>query len=164
MPTVDFYSKGQTDTLLSAKANSTDLPSSAQLVPSTSGATSGDVLTFNGSSTEWAAAGGGSGIQAHTYSTFGALYDDIILHPRGIIQTFDDDKLKIINIYVDNNTVKLLYFNAVVGNSNWNYTRADIAIDHNSGSTVSATGNRVTGGNVSSQSVTIYINRFVYYY
>ena len=61
MPTVDFYSKGQTDSLLSAKADSSDLPSSSQLVPSTSGASSGDVLTFNGSSTEWAAPGGSGG-------------------------------------------------------------------------------------------------------
>ena len=62
MPTVDFYSKGQTDTLLSAKANTTDIPTSAQLVPSTSGASQGDVLSFNGSSTEWSTpSGGGDG-------------------------------------------------------------------------------------------------------
>lgn len=50
MATVEFYSKGQVD----AK-----IPSAAQLVPSTSGATSGDVLTFDGSDVGWAAAGGG---------------------------------------------------------------------------------------------------------
>lgn len=52
MATVEFYSKGQVD----AK-----IPSAAQLVPSTSGATSGDVLTFDGSSVGWAAGGGGGG-------------------------------------------------------------------------------------------------------
>ena len=79
MPTVDFYSKGQTDSLLSAKANATDLPSSAQLVPSTSGASSGDVLTFDGSNIGWAAGGsGGSGITAHTYASFNALLNDFV--------------------------------------------------------------------------------------
>ena len=80
MPTVDIYSKGQTDTLLSAKANTTDLPSSAQLVPSTSGATAGDVLTFDGSSVDWAAGGGSSGMTRHTYATFGAMRNDILAH------------------------------------------------------------------------------------
>jgi len=50
MATVEFYSKAQVD----AK-----IPSAAQLVPTTSGATSGDVLTFDGSSVGWAAGGGG---------------------------------------------------------------------------------------------------------
>lgn len=50
MATVEFYSKAQVD----AK-----IPSAAQLVPTTSGATSGDVLTFDGSDVGWAAAGGG---------------------------------------------------------------------------------------------------------
>lgn len=52
MATVEFYSKAQVD----AK-----IPSAAQLVPTTSGATSGDVLTFDGSSVGWVAAGGGGG-------------------------------------------------------------------------------------------------------
>lgn len=61
MTTVDFYSKGQTDALLSNKADTTALPTSSQLVPSTSGASSGDVLTFDGSSVGWSAGGGGGG-------------------------------------------------------------------------------------------------------
>lgn len=87
MPTVDIYSKGQTDALLSAKANSADLPSSAQLVPSTSGASSGDVLTFDGSSVGWAAGGsGGSGIIAHTYTNYADLRADLLAHPFAIIK------------------------------------------------------------------------------
>ena len=42
-----------TSDVMSQKAVTDNLPSSSQLVPSTSGATTGDVLTFNGSSIEW---------------------------------------------------------------------------------------------------------------
>lgn len=44
MPSVDFYTKQQTDALL---------PSSDELVPSTSGASTGDVLTVGSSGAEW---------------------------------------------------------------------------------------------------------------
>ena len=86
MPTVDFYSKSQMDTKLSNKADTSSLPTSSQLVPSTSGASSGDVLTFDGSSVGWAAGGGGgSGITAHTYSTLGDMINDLISHPNAIV-------------------------------------------------------------------------------
>ena len=61
MTTVDFYSKGQTDTLLSAKANTTDLPTSDQLVPATTSASVGDVLTIGNSGAEWSTPSGGDG-------------------------------------------------------------------------------------------------------
>ena len=66
MATVEFYSKGQVD----AK-----IPSAAQLVPSTSGATSGDVLTFDGSNVGWAAGGGGGGGRTLTEITTKAELD-----------------------------------------------------------------------------------------
>ena len=86
MPTVDFYSKGQTDTLLASKADSSALPTSAQLVPPTSGASSGDVLTFDGSNVGWSAGGGGGKTVIATYNlnnydtfaTITTLFDDII--------------------------------------------------------------------------------------
>lgn len=52
MAALNVYSKEQVDALL---------PDSSELVPSTSGASSGDVLTFDGSSVGWAAGGGGGG-------------------------------------------------------------------------------------------------------
>lgn len=58
MPTVDIYSKQQVDALI---------PSANQLVPSTSGASSGDVLTFDGSNVGWAAGGGGGGATVTSY-------------------------------------------------------------------------------------------------
>ena len=85
MPTVDFYSKGQTDTLLSAKANTTDLPTSAQLVPATSSASAGDVLTFDGSSIGWSAGGSGGGLSKVTFSTWAELKTYILAHPNALI-------------------------------------------------------------------------------
>lgn len=69
MPSVKIYSKEQTDTLLGNKADTSALPSSSQLVPSTSGATSGDVLTFDGTNVGWSAASGGSSDYAILTST-----------------------------------------------------------------------------------------------
>lgn len=98
MANVKFYSKEQVDALL---------PGAGELVPSTSGASAGDVLTYDGSDVGWDAPsgglpdptsatagdvltldsnkdaiwqtpGGGSGMTAHTYSTWGQIYADLI--------------------------------------------------------------------------------------
>ena len=71
----NVYTKTQADALLADKADVADLPTSEELVPDTAGASSGDVLTFNGSSVGWAAGGGGSQT-AHTYATLDALLTD----------------------------------------------------------------------------------------
>ena len=59
MTTVPFYDKDQVDSLLGGKADTTDLPSSNELVPDTTGASQGDVLTVGASGAEWAAPSGG---------------------------------------------------------------------------------------------------------
>lgn len=74
MATLKIYSKDQTDALLANKADTSALPAASQLVPSTSGAASGDVLTVGASGPEWATPGGGSsGLTAHTYNTWEEL-------------------------------------------------------------------------------------------
>lgn len=70
MASIDLYTKQQID----AK------------IPDTTGASSGDVLTFNGSANVWAAPSGGAGVTAHTYASFGALVTDILAHPNGILK------------------------------------------------------------------------------
>lgn len=77
MVTVDFYSKQQTDTLLSDKADTSALPTSAQLVPSTTGASSGDVLTFDGSAVGWSAGGGGGSSHTTVNVTVADLYSTL---------------------------------------------------------------------------------------
>lgn len=54
MASLKIYSKEQTDALLQDKADMSDLPTSEQLVPSTSGASQGDVLTVSANGTVWA--------------------------------------------------------------------------------------------------------------
>ena len=84
MTTINVYSKEQTDVLLGNKANTTDLPTSSELVPDTTGASVGDVLTVGSSGTEWSTLSSG-GITAHTYSNFGELATDLQAHPDGIL-------------------------------------------------------------------------------
>lgn len=47
MTTINVYDKGQVDTIAATKANTSQLPSASQLVPSAAGATEGQVLGLN---------------------------------------------------------------------------------------------------------------------
>ena len=69
--TTSVMSQDAVTTALGNKADTSALPTSSQLVPSTSGASSGDVLSFNGTSTEWVAPSGGGG----SYDTASSLLD-----------------------------------------------------------------------------------------
>ena len=140
MVTVDFYSKGQTDTLLSAKANSTDLPASSQLVPATTGASAGDVLTFDGSAVGWSAGGGGGGMSVHTYTSMTDIYNDIVAHfgecivlvrlPKATTLGSNKPWIVIDKIYLDTNLVNM---SSIVGITDGTvcYHLVEIAIQNN---------------------------------
>lgn len=69
--TTDVMSQNAVTTALGNKADTSALPTSSQLVPSTSGASSGDILSFNGTDTEWITpSSGGSGMTPHVYNNF----------------------------------------------------------------------------------------------
>lgn len=70
MASLKIYSKEQTDALLQNKANASDLPASEQLVPTTSGASQGDVLTVGASGTEWSTPSASGGMAPHTYTSW----------------------------------------------------------------------------------------------
>lgn len=89
MTNINIYSKEQID----AK------------IPSTTGASSGDVLTFNGSSTEWAPASGGSGMARHTYNNAGELVTDIIAHPHGFLRYEGSNKFKSFELDIQSSTI-----------------------------------------------------------
>lgn len=58
--TTDVMSQNAVTTALGNKADTSALPTSSQLVPDTSGASQGDVLSFNGTTIDWAPVSGGS--------------------------------------------------------------------------------------------------------
>lgn len=60
--TTFVMSQDAVTTALGNKADTSALPTSSQLVPSTIGASSGDVLSFNGSSTEWVTPSSSGGV------------------------------------------------------------------------------------------------------
>lgn len=68
--TTSVMSQDAVTTALGNKADTSSLPTSSQLVPSTSGASSGDVLKFDGTNIGWSAGGSGGGMTPHTYSNF----------------------------------------------------------------------------------------------
>ena len=108
MASIKIYSKEQVDTLMSSKADMTDLPSADDLVPDTTGTSVGDVLTIDANHTPvWQAAGGGdSGVTAHTYATFGEFATDLIAHPLSIVK-INKDWLPNIATYSDSITLNL---------------------------------------------------------
>ena len=59
--TTSVMSQDAVTTALGNKADTSALPTSSQLVPSTSGASSGDVLSFDGTNIGWTTGGGGGG-------------------------------------------------------------------------------------------------------
>jgi len=159
MASIDLYTKQQID----AK------------IPSTSGASVGDVLTFNGTSTEWAAGGGGSGgVSAHTYASFGALVTDILAHPNGIL-THDHSVsgLGLMSFRLDTNAVYFdIDYTVNDGSSGTGVMigAGSSTIISNSSTATSISINRTTvyataGGNtVSTYTLSVGISTITYYY
>ena len=54
-------------------------------IPATSSASNGDVLTFNGTSTEWAPASGGGGMSAHTFNDTASLKTALTNNPNALV-------------------------------------------------------------------------------
>lgn len=77
--TTSVMSQDAVTTALGNKADTSALPTSSQLVPSTSGASSGDVLSFDGTNIGWNT-GGSSGMSVHTYTSMTDIYNDIVAH------------------------------------------------------------------------------------
>ena len=85
MASIKIYDKEQVDNLMSGKADVADLPSTDELVPDTTGASEGDVLTLNNNLQPQWAAGGSGGITAHTYSSWSDFIADMESHPHSLI-------------------------------------------------------------------------------
>ena len=157
MASIDLYTKQQID----AK------------IPSTSGASSGDVLTFNGSANVWAApGGGGSGISAHTYTTYGALITDILAHPSGLLaHDHSLNALSDLNFKLGTNAVDLHNSYIAKDGSTGLFISEDTTGDISDSSTATtATFNRTTvyatgsGNTINTNSTVVDISKLIFYY
>lgn len=158
MTNLNIYSKEQIDAIL---------PTSSQLVPSTSGASLGDVLTYDGSDISWAPSSGGSTFTEHTFSTAGNLAQALIDHPyaivRGAIETTSPTSISAgsrdvycINFYIidsSNVAFQLITYHWAVENSSDTETNKYLQIIYYGGSDL-ATWNPLTV-NVNSTSTSL---------
>ena len=154
MPTVDIYSKQQVDALIAGAGG----------LPDPTSASAGDVLTLDSNKDPaWSAPSSG-GITKHTYSTFAALYADVLTHSDGIlvyngpILTSDGgtSKCQTVNAYLD--TSNDLYCEATFiqtyNATNLRVYSAKFTINNTTGATASGyiTYHNMSGYNTSSSS------------